>query len=105
MVSVRRKLSTKRPPREQAHFAWPAVLARWSGPCLRQPCHITRHQVDFEVDLVADGQRTQLGDLQRVRDDEHRKRVTSNLVDSKRDPIERDRALRCDETAQSRWSL
>src|SRR5262245_3152879 len=75
----------------------PAVPASWSAAGFQQSRRIARHQVHFEVDLLPDRKLPKRGDLQRVRDDEHRKGVILHLVDRERDAVERDRAFGRDE--------
>ena len=66
----------------------------------QKPRCVARHEVDFEVEPSAGAKRSERRDFQRVRDDQHGKRVAVDLVDGQRNAIERDRALRRDEARQ-----
>ena len=60
---------------------------------LHQPRGVACHGVDFEIDIVAFTQGSEGRHLQRVGNDEHRKRVTFNRINRERHPIERNRAF------------
>src|ERR1041385_3060329 len=83
-----------------------AADANKRGPGLRphrlqQPRRIARHLIDFEIEASARcGEHSEGGDLQRVRDDQHRKSVALDLVDGERYAVERDRTLGRDEARQ-----
>src|ERR1700749_686843 len=58
---------------------------------LHQPRGIAGHGVDFQVDVVALLERAEGRHRERMRDDQHRKRVALDRIDRKRDAVERTR--------------
>ena len=73
--------------------------------CLRKPRGVARHQIDLEVELVADLPLAPGGDRQRVRNDQHREHVVVDRVHRERRAVEADRALFGDELGQLRRHL
>src|SRR5439155_19944972 len=60
---------------------------------IQQARGVAGHQVDLEIDLITGSDGPERGDVQRVRDDQHRKRIAADVVYIERDAIERDRSF------------
>ena len=65
---------------------------------LQEARGIARHLVNFEIQPRPGAKAPERGDLQRVRNDQHRKRRALDLVDRKRNAIEGDRPFGSDES-------